>query len=776
MRKAALILITFLLSVPLFADDRHQSYIAYDDGGTLVKQADDGREIDARVNTPIYPGDEVVTNRRGRAEIRLSDGNVIGVDRASAIAFRSILDSYEGESSQTVAELRFGKVAVHRTELGRDVLRLDTSNASYVARDQAIYSVETDSRGKDRVTVFDGSIEIRTRARATRLREGEGAEVDDRGVYDLADQVVASADDFERWFIKRAERRDGRSSRYLDRRLGYWSDDLDDHGNWVNIHGIGWSWRPYVAVGWRPYHHGYWYTSRSGCLTWVSYDPFGWLPYHYGRWAYDPFHGWIWVPGYGYSPAWVYWWYSPGYVGWAPAGWWDCHRGYYDWAYRPYQRVGLDIGFGFYGRVRIDDIDLRPWTFIDANHIMSNRVDRAALTADVVKQRLGRTNGGMAVVSSDPARFTRDEFRNPAAAINRRAAGGGFGRDTGGNIADMTPFIRRDHDLNANVRERIVRGRVANPSSPAASAPARGASGGIAPIDGGSSVAPIGRGGLAPIGGGNVAPIGGGSPAPIDAGRVNRGGSSSGSSGNDGSRGSRDGSGRVNRGGSETPSTTRRPAEIVSPTEPDRSNNSSRSKEDSSWRDRVDRSQRSEPERQPEQRQPEARQPEPRQAEPRQPEAREAEPRQNDNPPPPRADLSWRTRAAEPSGGSDVPRRVIERSAGTRLTPRTVESDSGSSRGSSGSSGTSGSAVSRDSSDRSSRSSRGGSVSVPRSGGSSSSGSSASAPRSSGSSGSSSGGSSTRSSGGSSSGSSGSSGNSNSGSSGRSEGGRIKRD
>src|SRR6185436_19351754 len=169
------------------------------------------------------------------------------------------------------------------------------------------------------VTVFDGSIEVRTRSRTSRLRAGEGAEVDDRGVYDLVSNSNDGADDFERWFRKRAERRGGSGSRYLDRRLSYYGDDLDDHGNWVFVTGIGWSWHPYVEAGWRPYYRGRWYSSRSGCLTWVSYDPFGWLPYHYGRWAYDPFYGWVWVPGSGYSPAWVYWWYSPGYVGWAPA-------------------------------------------------------------------------------------------------------------------------------------------------------------------------------------------------------------------------------------------------------------------------------------------------------------------------------------------------------------------------------------------------------------------------------------------------------------------------
>src|SRR5687768_8839070 len=132
-----LTLLTLLLlavTVPLQADDeKHQSYISYDDGGTLIKPADEDREIEARVNLPIFPGDEIVTNRRGRAEIRLADGNVVGVDRATAVRFESILDSYEGDASETIAELRYGKLAVYRTDRTRDYFRLDTPSATYFA-------------------------------------------------------------------------------------------------------------------------------------------------------------------------------------------------------------------------------------------------------------------------------------------------------------------------------------------------------------------------------------------------------------------------------------------------------------------------------------------------------------------------------------------------------------------------------------------------------------------------------------------------------------------
>jgi uncharacterized membrane protein YgcG len=472
MKKPFLLtLLSLALATFAFADDDgHQSYLSYDDGGTLVKSGDDGREIDAHRNLPIYPGDEVITSRRGRAEVRLSDGNIIGIDRTTAIRFQSIRDAYEGEDEATVAELRYGKVAVHRTDIGRDDVRLDTAGASYVADRESVYSVETDSNGRDRVTVFAGSLEVRTRERTTRLRSGESATVDERGLYDLVGDQRDSADDFERWFLKRADRFDNYNSRYVDRRLGYWADDLDDHGRWVHVTGIGWSWRPYVSAGWRPYYNGYWHHGRGGSLVWVSYDPWAWGTYHYGRWAFDPGFGWFWVPGGGYSPAWVYWTYGPSYVGWAPAGYWDCYRPYYNWAYHPYRNYGVRHGFGFYGRVRVSDFDLRPWTFVAPNTLVSRRVDRAALTADAVKDRMYRAKDGFAPVTGGPNRFTREELRDPAEAIRRRGLdGGSTGRESGaGAPEDMTPFVRRDPQLAGGIRDRVIRARGSAPSTPAA--------------------------------------------------------------------------------------------------------------------------------------------------------------------------------------------------------------------------------------------------------------------------------------------------------------------
>lgn len=458
MRKASLILLAITLASTLQARSRHQSYFTYEDGGTVVVQAEE--TVEARVNLPVFPGDQIETSRRGRAEIRLADGNVIGLDRGTTMRLRSILDSYDGDASQTVAELDFGLAIVHRLAEDSSAMRLDTTNGSYVSSRDAIYSVETDGRGRDVVSVYEGSMEVRTSSKTSRLRAGDQAKVDEDGAFGINELVEDSETEFERWFMSRADRYRDPSSKYLDRRLAYARPELDGYGSWVYANDYStYVWRPRVSSGWQPYRDGRWVSSPYGGLVWVSYEPWGWVPYHYGRWAWNTGYGWVWLPGSGYSPAWVYWAFGPSYVGWAPAGWYDCYSSYYDWAYRPYRRIGFDVGFGFHGRIRLSGADLTPWTFVSSNQLMSTRVDRAALTTDAIRGRISR-DGDQATVTNS-ARFTRNELRDPASAVaivSRRGIGGGTGREGSGPTADLTPFFRRDPELSSSLRDRLVRG------------------------------------------------------------------------------------------------------------------------------------------------------------------------------------------------------------------------------------------------------------------------------------------------------------------------------
>ena len=99
---------------------------------------------------------------------------------------------------------------------------------------------------------------------------------------------------------------------------GMFYDSLASHGSWFETSDYGYVWQPAVReANWRPYSRGRWVCSDRG-WTWVSEEPFGWATYHYGRWALLRGHGWIWVPGSEWAPAWVSWREHDSYIGWAP--------------------------------------------------------------------------------------------------------------------------------------------------------------------------------------------------------------------------------------------------------------------------------------------------------------------------------------------------------------------------------------------------------------------------------------------------------------------------
>ena len=94
---------------------------------------------------------------------------------------------------------------------------------------------------------------------------------------------------------------------------------LAPYGHWMETAEYGHVWRRASTRqdGWRPYTLGRWVDSDHG-WAWVSDEPFGWATYHYGRWALLEHHGWIWVPGDTWAPAWVAWRSNADCVGWAP--------------------------------------------------------------------------------------------------------------------------------------------------------------------------------------------------------------------------------------------------------------------------------------------------------------------------------------------------------------------------------------------------------------------------------------------------------------------------
>ncbi|MBW3671253.1 MAG: FecR domain-containing protein, partial [Acidobacteria bacterium] len=258
MKRFPYALITLALTIPVFASYEDQSYLSYDSGDTVVVQGIDNREIEVGVNSPVFAGDQVVTGRRGRVEIRLADGNVVALDSRTALLFHAMQGSYESEDQQTIAELIRGKLIVHHNDDDHVPVRIDTRSASYHSLDQSILSIETDGY-RDEVSVFGGLVEVRTREGSYRLRTGERVFVGEKGIYESSGLARDGMDDFERWYMRRSDDTRGYQARYIQGRNSYAEPILDVYGSWVYVQDYGdWVWRPRVSVGWKPYHNGYW--------------------------------------------------------------------------------------------------------------------------------------------------------------------------------------------------------------------------------------------------------------------------------------------------------------------------------------------------------------------------------------------------------------------------------------------------------------------------------------------------------------------------------------
>ena len=154
--------------------------------------------------------------------------------------------------------------------------------------------------------------------------------------------------------------------------------ELSRFGEWFETRDYGFVWQP-MALGtnpaWRPYTRGRWVNSDQG-WTWLSDEPFGWAVYHYGRWVLLAQHGWVWVPGDDWAPAWVSWRQNDDYLGWAPLPPETLYDEVYD--YDP----GIDLAY---------DVSPEYYNFVPVDHfyepVHSHCVPRATVVTIIISTR-----------------------------------------------------------------------------------------------------------------------------------------------------------------------------------------------------------------------------------------------------------------------------------------------------------------------------------------------------------------------------------------------------
>ena len=474
-RRPALLVCALALAfavLPAAAQREGYSYLSYVGSEvTLLSRASD--DPSARVNTPVMAGDRLQTGSSSRAELILADGNVLRIDGRTAVRLDRLAATYESEDDRDLAYMEKGSVSLEtRSAVPRESSpRIDTDDATITVPDRSVIRVDAGRRGTE-VFVLSGRAEVTGRAGRAVLRAGESATVAGEDPIEV-DTASPPRDRFSRFVEERRERtsRSG-APRYVSDEFAYDYDqgDFEEYGSWTYLSTLdSYCWRPSVAAGWLPYSNGTWRWTPSG-QTWVSYEPWGWLPFHFGSWNLDPALGWCWFPGRRYAPAWVYWNYSQGWVGWCPIG-------YYG-HFSPWGRERAGQG-GAYphlaGRVDLSRIDRGAWSFVAADRF-GNRLDpREVVRGD----RLAVRPSQIGVISTAPLRVDPADHPTLALALQetvRRAAGQagpspGGGRASAGREPELnqglTEILRRDPGLSPAGREELKRAWVRTGSDPA---------------------------------------------------------------------------------------------------------------------------------------------------------------------------------------------------------------------------------------------------------------------------------------------------------------------
>jgi hypothetical protein len=313
-------------------------------GDVTTQRGDSGDVSTATTNTPLSPGDKVMTGNNSRAEIQLDFANVLRLgDNSSAnIATlnRNQIQVQVGEGLAYFSQFKGSEASVE----------IDTPNVAIQPADkETSFSIFVNSGGQSEVTVRRGELTISTPQGNTRVRSGQMITVQGTGndvQYKVSDAPSKTDwDAFNQDRDRLIEHAD--SWKHTDR---YYTgtQDLDANGKWTEVPDYGQVWVPNQGPGWTPYSAGSWVWQPYYGWTWVSNEPWGWAPYHYGRWfVYGG--GWAWWPGpiYGgfgvglYRPIW-----APAYVSFFGFG----------------PGIGIGFGFGSFGWLPIGPCDFfHPW-------------------------------------------------------------------------------------------------------------------------------------------------------------------------------------------------------------------------------------------------------------------------------------------------------------------------------------------------------------------------------------------------------------------------------
>jgi hypothetical protein len=323
----------------------HISFIESTPAGTDPVVLREGQSVpeQAVLNLPVGPGDSVRTSADRRCEIQFDTGTVVRLDFNTVVGIETIL-ARSLSSLEQISNLALGKgriYAMYREYDGREMFQVLTPNAAVKMKHNAVALVTAAADGSTETQVKYGKAQVRFGADERLLedrtvRKGERLIVQKDSQFQIAPAIEDTA--FELWNKEvNAHFEDlhqgltalPKPIQRFPAAVFYFAQTYGSmYGEWLWDDMYGYVWRPFVdngryPWGWQPYYYGQWSMS-GGQMFWVPQESWGWIPYHLGIWQWDKKHGWIWLPGSMFAPAWATWDFYFGYACWRP---WSL----YDW-------------------------------------------------------------------------------------------------------------------------------------------------------------------------------------------------------------------------------------------------------------------------------------------------------------------------------------------------------------------------------------------------------------------------------------------------------------
>ena len=245
---------------------------------------------------PLIPGDRLITEAGGRAELALGTATV-RLDEGSELSIVTL------EATNVRIELNHGTASVHLRELFDDeTFEVATPNTTLALRETGEYRIAVPTDGITDLTVRGGAANAMTAGGPVRIADGQRVRLE--GQQALASLATPrSADAFDDWVLERElQLADLEPSPEL-MASGDQYEELNRYGEWYEESSYGRVWMPSFAYGgYDPFRYGHWQHYGTS-WAWVNSMPWGYYTSNYGRWAYlDHLNRWCWVPARRHHP------------------------------------------------------------------------------------------------------------------------------------------------------------------------------------------------------------------------------------------------------------------------------------------------------------------------------------------------------------------------------------------------------------------------------------------------------------------------------------------